>query len=791
MKKNNSKLALNDVSKILAGTIVLLLFVGLGTQAFAEESDAVTDGSIITESSELATPTALIVPSAATILTGPGDFSGSETVIGFESLGSNTDPDPPTGPIVIGDVTFTEFSSGSGGPGWRLLPGPSFFGTPDPILTDNAGISLIRIDFALPVNRVGMIAGIGPADYEVRFFDESLSLIENVPISVSGTTEGAFAGIESDSIISRVEIVEVSGDNGLVGGLDDLRFEFLGMDAYVAVGDNGDDSPPESGSVSLAEFGDPDLTQLSDSLSDKLTGIAYKQSDGTLWATSEQELYKVDPLTGELLETHDLTGAAFPTNDTIATDLSWDPGSMANRLTVVSWDGTNYMFDILRDDGVANDSMIMAPCNHDIGGTTWVNATHIAWIRDITEDDCDDARGDPALQLVIRDVVRMAPPSLGADVKRYDIPRLYTGLGFKDGDFFGTGDAVTMESTVYKLDCDDVTLTCTDEIVAGENDNAEDVDFGPALDRSIVSPFAIADRPNGSPLPEAPTIGRNEVGSQQMVKDGICIDQQCWTVSSYFHEDFELVQMLSGEHTVSLTILCDRGVQSCSHVGLSTIPIGFFDVNKAIWKVELDNNFGREDWKITKTDPQNMLGDVTFTVQIQDNRYLVVSFTIDFVKPTGDNVVLGVHLWDEIRSLRNFYFNEGIEVMDSYAYPTTQTSYEKSLAAPDVCLAEEESNHRTTCVFVNNLLSEQAKAQEILNQMTSGKLAHNFESMVMQNNNQGFERTWDDIKQCYESTNQDDRSSCSFADKMLLEIAKAESQFNDMTAYHKVKNNFE
>ena len=329
-------------------------------------------------------------------------------------------------------------------------------------------------------------------------------------------------------------------------------------------------------------------------------------------------------------------------------------------------------------------------------------------------------------------------------------------------------------------DSDEITITVSVSLPE-EDDEPEEI-----LPQQIEE-----EKPNGSPLPEAPTIGRNEVGSKQMVNDGICIDTDCWTVSSYYHEDFELVQMLTGTHTVSLTIFCDRGVQSCSHVGLSTIPIGFFDVNKAIWKVEIDNNYGREDWKITKTDPQGMLGDVSYTVQIQDNRYLVVSFTIDFVKPTGDNVVLGVHIWDEIRSLRNFYFNDGIEIMDSYSYPTIQANYESSLSVPDVCLAEEKSNHRTTCMFVNNMLSEQAKAQEVLNQLTSGRLANNFESLMIQNNNQGFERTWDDIKQCYENANQDDRSSCSFADKILNEIIRIEQMIREDIISYNVSQNFD
>jgi len=151
-------------------------------------------------------------------------FSGSETVIGFESLGGVV---PPPGPFSIGDVTFSEFSSGTGVPGWNLITALGLFGTPDPQLADTAGISFIRIDFSTTVNRVGLIAGLGPADYEVSFFDNTLTIIETIPISSPTLLDGSFAGIESDTPISRVEIVETSGENGLVGGIDDIRFEFV------------------------------------------------------------------------------------------------------------------------------------------------------------------------------------------------------------------------------------------------------------------------------------------------------------------------------------------------------------------------------------------------------------------------------------------------------------------------------------------------------------------------------------------------------------------------------------
>jgi len=212
------------VNRLLAGTLALVLIVGL-SPAFADESQAATDGIVFTEPSELATPTALASPSSSTILTGPSDFSGSETVIGFESLPGV----PPPGPFSIGDVTFSEFSSGSGSPGWRLLT--LSFGPPIPQLTDNAGISLIRLDFSSSVNRVGMVVGISdpfgsPTNYEVRFFNNALILIETVPISVVDDT-GKFAGIESTELISRVEIVETTGGDSRVGVIDDVRFELV------------------------------------------------------------------------------------------------------------------------------------------------------------------------------------------------------------------------------------------------------------------------------------------------------------------------------------------------------------------------------------------------------------------------------------------------------------------------------------------------------------------------------------------------------------------------------------
>jgi len=77
-------------------------------------------------------------------------------------------------------------------------------------------------------------------------------------------------------------------------------------------------------------------------------------------------------------------------------------------------------------------------------------------------------------------------------------------------------------------------------------------------------------------------------GNNQVVPaKGIGIDGQFWTVTQDFHVDFELVEMLSSEHTISNTIYCSKGVNTCNHITLSAEPY-FSDINSAIWKVSAD-----------------------------------------------------------------------------------------------------------------------------------------------------------------------------------------------------------
>lgn len=164
-------------------------------------------------------------------LIGENDFSGSETLIDFDGF-----PAPPVGPFTIGDVTFTEASTGSGGPGWRVLA-IDFVGTPSgDILTDNAGITDITIDFATPQDRAGMFIGVGPGEYVLSAYDANGDFLESASTGMLlDTLDAVFVGFENFAGIASLQIIEVSGENGLVGGIDNLMFEVPGPSSLAVL----------------------------------------------------------------------------------------------------------------------------------------------------------------------------------------------------------------------------------------------------------------------------------------------------------------------------------------------------------------------------------------------------------------------------------------------------------------------------------------------------------------------------------------------------------------------------
>ncbi len=208
---------------------------------------------------------------------------------------------------------------------------------------------------------------------------------------------------------------------------------------------------------------------------------------------------------------------------------------------------------------------------------------------------------------------------------------------------------------------------------------------------------------------EDATIGKSHSG-KQVVKNGICIDIKCWTVTAHYHQDFNLVKMLSDStHTISTTVFCQHGVNKCNYVAFGVSPYGT-NINDSVWKIILQKDH-RNNWTMKVIDPEGYLGEVTSTTQIvNDGRHLSVSVTIEFKKPTP-GMILNIEVRDSGGGYRDFKFNDGIAIADAYAYPLIETSYEQPLEIEPLCL-NENPNKRYTCAFdkVRDWTIKKAKA---------------------------------------------------------------------------------
>ena len=61
-------------------------------------------------------------------------------------------------------------------------------------------------------------------------------------------------------------------------------------------------------------------------------------------------------------------------------------------------------------------------------------------------------------------------------------------------------------------------------------------------------------------------------------------------------------------------------------------------------------------------------------------------------------MILNIEVRDSRGGYRDFKFNDGVEIIDAYAYPSIETSYEPPLEIKPLCL-NENANKRYTCAF--------------------------------------------------------------------------------------------
>jgi len=216
---------------------------------------------------------------------------------------------------------------------------------------------------------------------------------------------------------------------------------------------------------------------------------------------------------------------------------------------------------------------------------------------------------------------------------------------------------------------------------------------------------------------EPPTIGKNLAGTKQMVNNGFCIDADCFTVTKLFHEEFKLYEMMSGTHTLSTLVYCAQGVGHCNYSAIGIMPYDK-DMNDAVWKIEMKGNHLGE-WTPVIYDPEGFLGEVTITTQIVNDKFLSVSYTIEFKNKQTPPMKVGVQLRDDKHGVRNFYFNEGIQLNDSDAYPYVETLFEESLKVEMPCI-NPQPHDRDSCGFELVRDWTQKKALDLLNDMQNG-----------------------------------------------------------------------
>ncbi len=219
--------------------------------------------------------------------------------------------------------------------------------------------------------------------------------------------------------------------------------------------------------------------------------------------------------------------------------------------------------------------------------------------------------------------------------------------------------------------------------------------------------------PGGDDL-EPPTLGMNLAGTKMQVNCGVAFDQDCFDITSNYHEEFKLYEMMSGTHTISITMYCSQGVQYCKRVGLGIMPYDEYNTNPTWW-VEATKSLGNQ-WTITKVDSEGYLGVVTITTQIINDKFQVLSFTLEFKNINTGPMKVGIQLQDSKGGVRNWYLNEGVEFIDSDAYPSVDASFEAPLEVEPLCFGQNNPD-RNSCQFSKMKDWATQNAEETLRQM--------------------------------------------------------------------------
>jgi len=104
------------------------------------------------------------------------------------------------------------------------------------------------------------------------------------------------------------------------------------------------------------------------------------------------------------------------------------------------------------------------------------------------------------------------------------------------------------------------------------------------------------------------------------------------------------------------------------------------------------------NWTLEKHDQGGALGEVSATAQTVGGKFVLVSFTIEFLNIDSGQKVVVFEVRDNKRGNQITIANEGIVIKDADAYPYIETAFEKSLEVEPLCIGEDVI-HRHTCAF--------------------------------------------------------------------------------------------
>jgi len=465
------------------------------------------------------------------------------------------------------------------------------------------------------------------------------------------------------------------------------------------------------GSEDLEIIGDPEVTPT------KVYGLV-RDSGGNLIASGDSEggpfISQVDPNTGELLispfiETFVDTGEGTTTSILI-TDLAVQPGTGViygitdsrsafdfHRIlwTVNPETGEVVGKGLLYPDvqgGLGGPGILYEPRGIGFGPDGKLFA--ILDLKNEAEQIMLEIEFDGDERTVMRTMDIDDEPDVDGFLVCPDGTFMYTGR--EGSSSIGFIDPVTGEL---------IETSHTDEVLG-------DLAFRP-------TPTVTASSGNGGPY-EVPTIGLNNKG-MPVVKCGVMFDTTCFDITSKFHFEFELYEMMSGTHTISITTYCAQGVDKCNYVALAIMPYSE-DMNNATWKIELHKDHLGNLTPVLY-DPEGFIVNYTVTAQVVGDKFWLVSFTIEFANKDTDPMKFGIQVRDNKHGVQNTYLNEGVQFKDAHAYPYIETAFEAPLEVEPLCIGEDVF-HRGNCAFDKVKEWATGNAEETMRQIMNNEYTY-------------------------------------------------------------------